>query len=150
MKSFISHNPKETFEYAREMAMASSAGDIIGLIGDLGAGKTIFAKGFAEGLGIDEPVTSPTFTILCEYRRGRIPLFHFDMYRIEDADELFEIGWEEYIYGDGICLVEWANIITEELPPETVIVTIDRAAGDVDLREINISTLREWKEGKRR
>ncbi len=149
MKSIISHKPGETFEYAREMAVEASPGAIIGLVGDLGAGKTIFAKGFAAGLGIDEPVTSPTFTIVCEYRDGRIPLYHFDMYRIEDADELFEIGWEEYLYGDGICLAEWADMVTAELPLETVIVTIDRVAGDEDLREITVSTLLEWKERNR-
>ena len=136
---------EETLALGREMAAACGAGAVIALVGDLGVGKTVFAKGFADGLGIMEPVTSPTFTIVCEYREGRLPLYHFDVYRLEDVEELFEIGWEEYLYGDGVCLIEWADRIAEELPEETVVVMIEKKpdTGD-DARRIMICKKDEW------
>lgn len=134
-----SHSDRETFDVAETFARDIPRGSVIALDGDLGVGKTVFAKGFARGLGIEETITSPTFTILCEYMEGRMPLYHFDVYRIADPEELFEIGWEEYIYGDGICLVEWATLVREELPEDAIYVIIDKLPeeGD-DARRITI------------
>ena len=115
-----SYSENETFELARSIAENAKAGEIYCLDGDLGAGKTVFAKGFAEGLGITEPVTSPTFTIVKEYRDGRLPLFHIDVYRIRDPDEMFAIGYEEYFFGNGVCLVEWSELIEELIPDNAV------------------------------
>ncbi|MGL5677879.1 MAG: tRNA (adenosine(37)-N6)-threonylcarbamoyltransferase complex ATPase subunit type 1 TsaE [Cellulosilyticaceae bacterium] len=112
---FISLSEQQTFEKAYEIAKQATPGQIYCLIGDLGVGKTIFSKGFAKGLGIDEHITSPTFTIVQEYD-GDIPLYHFDMYRIEDTDELEMIGYEDYFYGQGVCLVEWANNVPDAIP----------------------------------
>lgn len=111
----ISLNEQQTFNIAYDLAKDASRGDIFCLIGDLGVGKTIFSKGFAKGLGIDEHITSPTFTIVQEYN-GEIPLYHFDMYRIEDEDELEMIGYEDYFFGQGVCLVEWANNVPDAIP----------------------------------
>ena len=99
-------------------------GTVVCLDGDLGVGKTVFVKGVAKGLGIKEPVVSPTFTILQEYREGRIPLYHFDVYRIEDPEEMYEIGFDDYLYGDGVCLIEWAKRVTELLPENVLRITI--------------------------
>ena len=96
------------------------------LIGDLGVGKTVFTKGFAEGLGIEEPVSSPTFTILQIYEEGRIPLYHFDVYRIEEPEEMEEVGFDDYICGDGVCLIEWAGRIRDLMPEDTIVVTIEK------------------------
>lgn len=146
MKELLSSSIEDTLAIAGEMAISADKGDIIGLTGDLGAGKTLFAKGFAKALGIEEPVTSPTFTIVCEYLGGRIPLFHFDMYRIEDPDELFETGWEEYLFGEGVCLIEWADIVIDALPDDACMITIERTQGGGQSRSIGISTVSEWKE----
>ena len=100
-----SNSEKETFAVAEEIARQASSGDIYLLEGDLGVGKTVFAKGFAHGLGITEPVTSPTFTIVQEYHEGRLPLYHFDVYRIADVEEMYELDCEGYFYGDGVCLI---------------------------------------------
>ena len=107
---------KETFEIAKHLAEQAKAGDVYCLSGDLGVGKTVFTKGFAAGLGITEPVSSPTFTIVQIYEEGRLPLYHFDVYRIEDIEEMEEIGYEDCFYGDGVCLIEWAELIKEILP----------------------------------
>lgn len=130
----------ETFEAAKKLGMKAEPGQIYCLDGDLGAGKTVFAKGFAEGLGITEPVTSPTFTIIREYYGGRLPLFHFDVYRISDADEMYAIGYEEYFDGEGVCLVEWSDLITELIPEDAVRIRITRdlSKGN-DYRSIEIS-----------
>ena len=109
----------ETLNLGRELGRAAKAGDIYLLEGDLGVGKTVFAKGVAAGLDIDEPVVSPTFTIVHEYE-GRLPLYHFDVYRIADPDEMYEIGFDEYLYGEGVCLIEWPSQV-EELIPETAV-----------------------------
>lgn len=114
---------QDTREIGRIMGQEAVPGQVVALTGDLGTGKTVFAQGFAEGLGIRESVNSPTFTILQIYDEGRLPLYHFDVYRIGDIEEMLEIGWEEYVYSDGVCLVEWADLIhdlIDEIPKEKV------------------------------
>ena len=134
-----SNSEKETFAVAEEIARQASPGDIYLLEGDLGVGKTVFAKGFARGLGITEPVTSPTFTIVQEYHEGRLPLYHFDVYRIGDVDEMEEIGYNEMVYGDGVCLIEWANLIEEILPDHYQKITIEKdLEKGTDYRKITI------------
>lgn len=118
--------PEETFELGRLLGQGSGAGEIYTLIGDLGTGKTVFTQGFAAGLGITEPVNSPTFTILQEYGEGRLPFYHFDVYRIADVEEMDEIGYEDCFYGAGVCLVEWADLIKEILPERYVRVVIEK------------------------
>ena len=116
--------PQETFELGRRMGESAQAGQIIWLEGDLCVGKTVFTQGFAEGLGIREPVNSPTFTILQQYEEGRLPLYHFDVYRIGDVEEMEEIGYEDCFYGEGVCLIEWPSRILEILPDRTTWVEI--------------------------
>ena len=111
-------SPKETFELGKKIGLEAKAGEIICLDGDLGVGKTVFTQGFAKGLGIDEAVNSPTFTIIQEYDEGRLPLYHFDVYRIGDPEEMYEIGYEDYFYGQGVCLIEWAKLIEELIPDD--------------------------------
>ena len=132
-----SYHVSDTMNYARQLAEQAVPGTVICLDGDLGAGKTAFAKGFAQGLGIEEPVVSPTFTILHQYTSGRLPLYHFDVYRIEDPEEMYEIGFEDYFYGDGVCLIEWASQIEELIPEGAMHITIrkDPAKGE-EYREI--------------
>ncbi|MCR4762545.1 MAG: tRNA (adenosine(37)-N6)-threonylcarbamoyltransferase complex ATPase subunit type 1 TsaE [Lachnospiraceae bacterium] len=132
-----SSSPEETRLFAGRLAAHAQAGDIIALSGDLGAGKTVFAKGFAEGLGFPYPdeVVSPTFTLMQVYEGGRLPLYHFDVYRMADASEAEAIGIDEYLFGEGVCLIEWAVRIEEILPKERVTrVTIrrDEAGGEND------------------
>lgn len=115
---------EDTFAFGKFMGEKLGAGAIVCLSGDLGTGKTIFSKGFAKGLGIDEPVVSPTFTIVQEYKEGRIPLYHFDTYRIADPEEMYEIGFEDYLFGDGVCLIEWPEMVEELLPAKRINVTI--------------------------
>ena len=122
---FISLSEQETFNKGYEIASKAKKGDIYCLIGDLGVGKTVFSKGFAKGLGIDEHITSPTFTIVQEYD-GNMPLYHIDMYRIEDPDELEMIGYEDYFFGEGVCLVEWANNVPEAIPSAAKWITIEK------------------------
>ncbi len=117
---------EDTAETAYQMAANAQPGQVYALIGDLGVGKTVFTKGFARGLGIDEPVSSPTFTILQIYEEGRLPLYHFDVYRIEEPEEMEEVGFDDYIYGDGVCLIEWANRIEEILPENTIFIIIEK------------------------
>ncbi len=133
----LSHNVSETEALGEALAKHLSAGDVIAYLGDLGAGKTAFTRGLARGLGCTGRVTSPTFTIVNEYE-GTIPLFHFDMYRLSDADELFDIGWDDYLNRGGICAVEWSERITEELPRGSVTVTICRSESNEDWRHITI------------
>ena len=116
--------PQETFELGRRMGERVQAGQIICPEGALGVGKTVFTQGFAEGLGIREPVNSPTFTILQQYEEGRLPLYHFDVYRIGDVEEMEEIGYEDCFYGEGVCLIEWPSRILEILPDRTTWVEI--------------------------
>ena len=110
------NSERETYELGLAMGREARPGEVYTLIGDLGVGKTVFTKGLAAGLGIKEPVSSPTFTILQEYEEGRLPFYHFDVYRIGDVEEMDEIGYEDYFYGDGVCLIEWADLIREILP----------------------------------
>ena len=117
-------NQKETLTVGEQLGKKAERGTVICVDGDLGVGKTVLAQGIAKGLGVNEPVVSPTFTIVQEYHDGRIPFYHFDVYRIEDPDEVYEIGFEEYFYGDGVCMVEWSELIAELLPPESIHITI--------------------------
>ena len=123
---YETNGAEETFNIGQLLAKAASAGDIYCLDGDLGTGKTVFSQGFASGLGIKEAVNSPTFTIVCEYESGRLPLYHFDVYRIEEPEEMEEIGYEDYFYGQGVCLVEWASLVEEIIPEEAIRVTIEK------------------------
>ena len=118
--------PEATWELGRRLGEQAVKGQVICLNGDLGVGKTVFTKGLAEGLGIREPVNSPTFTILQIYDEGRYPFYHFDVYRIGDVSEMDEIGYEDYFYGDGVCLIEWAELIEEILPENCVRITITK------------------------
>ena len=119
-------SPEETFEFGKKLGKQAKAGTVICLDGELGVGKTVFTQGFAAGLGIEEPVNSPTFTILQIYEEGRLPLYHFDVYRIEEPEEMDEIGYEDYFYGDGVCLIEWASMISELIPETAIQVTIKK------------------------
>ncbi len=137
-----SYCDKDTYEIGFKMGQQAAAGDVTGLIGDLGAGKTVFTKGFAKGLGIAEPVSSPTFTILQIYEEGRLPLYHFDVYRIEDADELEDIGFDEFLFGEGVCLIEWADLIEDVLPEGCRMVRIEKdPVKGFDYRRIRVFTL---------
>ena len=138
-KIYETNGAEETFEVGMRLAKEAKAGDIYCLDGDLGTGKTVFSQGFAAGLGIKEAVNSPTFTIVCEYEEGRLPLYHFDVYRIEEPEEMEEIGYEEYFYGQGVCLVEWASLVEEIIPPEAVWITIEKDLDKVfDYRKITV------------
>ncbi len=136
---FESASWEETFELARTLAGKACPGQIIALDGDLGVGKTVFAQGFADGLGITEDVNSPTFTILQVYESGRLPLYHFDAYRIGDPEEMYEIGFEDYFYGEGVTLIEWAELIEELLPEDCIRIRIEKdLEKDFDYRRITI------------
>lgn len=128
--TYLSNSPEETEALGARLAAALETGAVVAFTGDLGAGKTAFVRGMARGLGIPHRVTSPTFTIVNEYEDGRLPLFHFDMYRLGSADELFDIGWEDYLARNGVCAVEWSENIEEALDPGTIRVDIRR--GDTD------------------
>lgn len=133
---------KETFQIAKELAEQAKAGEVYCLSGDLGVGKTVFTKGFATGLGITEPVSSPTFTIVQIYEEGRMPLYHFDVYRIEDIEEMEEIGYDDYFFGQGVCMIEWANLIEEILPENIIEVTIEKdLTQGFDYRRITVKGL---------
>lgn len=116
LEEFESFSAEETFEYGYKLGSSVTPQSVFTLIGDLGVGKTVFTQGFAKGLGISDNVNSPTFTILQIYDEGRLPLYHFDVYRIGDVSEMDEIGFDEYVYSDGVSLIEWANLIEEILP----------------------------------
>lgn len=136
---FESFSQEETFEYARKLGMELSAGTVITLTGDLGVGKTVFTQGVASGLGITEPVDSPTFTIIKVYDEGRLPFYHFDVYRIGDVSEMDEIGYEDYFYGDGVSMVEWANLIEEIIPDDAICITIEKdLSKGLDYRKITV------------
>ncbi len=141
--NYISESLEDTQEFAVRFAERLMPGDVLCMYGDLGAGKTAFVKGLARGLGISEHVTSPTFTIVNEYF-GRLKLYHFDAYRIADPDEMYEIGYEEYVYGDGVTVIEWPQLIDEILPEKRYNVTINKDYGKHDnYRIINIEKVGE-------
>ena len=126
----ISNSPAETEAAGAALAATLQPGAVVAFTGDLGAGKTAFVRGLARGLGIPDRVTSPTFTIVNEYEGGRLPLFHFDMYRLSSADELFDIGWEDFLRRGGVCAVEWSETVRDALEPDTIYVDIRRGAED--------------------
>lgn len=133
---------EDTFLLGKRLGMEASAGRFYCLNGDLGVGKTVFTQGFAAGLGIKEPVNSPTFTILQEYETGRLPFYHFDVYRIADPEEMYELGYEDYFFGNGVCLVEWAELIQELLPKHRTIITIEKALEKgFDYRSITVEEI---------
>lgn len=133
------NSSEETFDLARKLAGKAAAGEIYTLTGDLGTGKTVFAQGFASGLDVGDYVNSPTFTILQVYEDGRLPLYHFDVYRIEEPEEMEEIGYADYFFGEGVTLIEWAELIEELIPREAykIVISKDPGRGD-DYRRIDI------------
>lgn len=136
------NSEQETLSLGCKLARQASAGQVFALIGDLGVGKTVLTKGMAMGLEISEPVSSPTFIILQEYHEGRLPFYHFDVYRIADPEEMDEIGYEDYFFGEGICLVEWANLIEELMPEDTIWITIEKDLDrGFDYRRITVDNL---------
>lgn len=139
------NNREETFELGRSLGEQAQKGEVYCLSGDLGTGKTVFTQGFARGIGITEPVNSPTFTIVSEYEEGRLPLYHFDVYRIEDIEEMEEIGYEDYFFGEGVCLVEWAELIKELLPETYVTITIEKnPEKGFDYRKITVENSKPY------
>ncbi len=134
-----SYSPEETSALGRELGEKAQPGEVYTLIGDLGVGKTVLTQGIADGLGITEPICSPTFTIVQVYEEGRLPFYHFDVYRIGDIEEMDEIGYEDYFYGDGLCMIEWANLIEEILPDHYKEITIEKdLEKGFDYRKITI------------
>ena len=133
------NSEKETYAFGLELGKKAHAGQVYTLVGDLGVGKTVFTKGLARGLDILEPVSSPTFTIVQVYEEGRLPFYHFDVSRIGDVEEMDEIGYEDYIYGDGVSLIEWANLIEEILPEHYTEIKIEKdLEKGFDYRRISI------------
>jgi tRNA threonylcarbamoyladenosine biosynthesis protein TsaE len=133
-------SPKETYELGVKLGEKAVCGQVFGMVGDLGVGKTIFTQGFAKGLGIDEVVSSPTFMIVAEYKAGRLPFYHFDVYRIGDIEELEEIGFEEYLDYEGVVLVEWSNLVAQKMPPCYTVVKIEKDLDEgFDYRKITIT-----------
>ncbi len=134
-----SYSPEETGKLGRKLGENAKPGEVYTLIGDLGVGKTVLTQGIADGLGITEAICSPTFTIVQVYEEGRIPFYHFDVYRIGDIEEMDEIGYEDYFYGDGLCMIEWANLIEEILPDTYKEITIEKdLEKGFDYRKITI------------
>jgi tRNA threonylcarbamoyladenosine biosynthesis protein TsaE len=136
--TYQTHSVAETEALAQRLAQRLQGGEVIAFSGDLGAGKTAFTRGLARGLGITERVTSPTFTIVNEYEGGRLPLFHFDLYRLGSSDDLYDIGWEDYLARGGVCAVEWSERVADALPPDTLRVTIARHPESDDWRLITV------------
>ena len=138
-----SYKEEDTFSFGEELGKKAVPGEIYALCGDLGVGKTVFTQGLAAGLGITEPVNSPTFTIVQVYDEGRLPLYHFDVYRIGDIEEMDEVGFEEYVMGDGVSLIEWANLIEEILPENRTEVIIEKdLEKGFDYRKIIINEMK--------
>ena len=135
--TYKSFNAEDTKAIAKKIATTAKPGDVYCLNGDLGAGKTHFAKGFAEGLGIEQTILSPTFTILNIYK-GRLPLYHFDVFRLKGAEEMYDIGFEDYFFDDGVCLIEWSDIVEEMLPKNSINVNITKSDENDDLRIIEV------------
>lgn len=138
---------EDTFHIGKKLGEQAKAGEVYCLLGDLGSGKTVFTQGFAKGLGIEEAVSSPTFTIIQEYEDGRLPFYHFDVYRIEDIEEMDEIGYEDYFYGNGVCLIEWSNLIEEILPSDPVVITIEKDLDKgFDYRKITVENFKGYED----
>lgn len=135
---FVSHSTQETEQFGEEVAKSLRGGDVLAFTGSLGMGKTAFTRGLARGLGCRGRVTSPTFTIVNEYD-GKTPLFHFDMYRLGSSDELFDIGWDDYLARDGVCAVEWSERVSDALPDDTIYVDIARSEEDENTRTITVT-----------
>lgn len=136
---YESFDEKNTFEIAFNMALEAGPGDIIALTGDLGVGKTAFTKGFAAGLGIEDAIVSPTFTFVQAYDEGRLPLYHFDVYRISDVSEMDEIGYEDCFFGDGVSIMEWADLVDDIIPQNAIRINISKdLSKGVDYRRIEI------------
>lgn len=139
------NTPQETFSVGKKIGENARPGQIYTLTGDLGVGKTVFTQGVAAGLGITEPISSPTFTIIQEYETGRLPLYHFDVYRIGDIEEMEEIGYDDYFFGNGVCMIEWAELIEELIPENSIHVTIEKdLEKGFDYRRITITGLEGW------
>ena len=135
-------SPEETYKLGRKIGLQARPGQVYTLTGDLGVGKTVFTQGVAAGLGITEPVSSPTFTIVQVYEEGRLPFYHFDVYRIGDIEEMEEIGYDDYFFGKGICLIEWAELIEEILPDDRISITIEKNLEQgFDYRRITVEGL---------
>lgn len=124
-KITVIKNEYETREFGKELGLKAEPGTVIALVGDLGTGKTTLTKAIAEGVGVKDVITSPTFNIVKQYDSGRLPLYHFDVYRIGDVDEMYELGYEEYFYGNGVCIIEWADIIEELIPEDALLIEIE-------------------------
>ncbi len=138
------NTPKETFDFGKSLGQQAKAGTVYTLIGDLGVGKTVLTQGLAKGLEIQEPISSPTFTIVQVYEEGRLPLYHFDVYRIGDVEEMEEIGYEDYFYGEGVSLIEWANLIEEILPEQYTEIKIEKdLEKGFDYRKITVTSIGE-------
>lgn len=138
------YSAEETFAFRKRIGQLAEPGQVFTLVGDLGVGKTVFTQGVANGLGITEPISSPTFTIIQIYEEGRIPFYHFDVYRIGDIEEMEEIGYDDYFFGEGICLIEWANLIEEILPNDIVAITIEKdLEKGFDYRKITVEGMEE-------
>ena len=135
---FVSHNTQETEQFGEEVAKSLRGGDVLAFTGSLGMGKTAFTRGLARGLGCRGRVTSPTFTIVNEYD-GKTPLFHFDMYRLGSSDELFDIGWDDYLARGGVCAVEWSERVSDALPDDTIYVDIARGEEDENMRTLTVT-----------
>jgi len=125
MEQIILKDKEDTEKFGQSFASDLKAGAVIALTGPLGAGKTTLTKSIAKGLGVSETITSPTFTIVCEYETGRLPLYHFDVYRVHDEEDLFEMGFEEYFHKGGVCLIEWADLVEDLLPDDTLRIELD-------------------------
>ncbi|MDE5966228.1 MAG: tRNA (adenosine(37)-N6)-threonylcarbamoyltransferase complex ATPase subunit type 1 TsaE [Lachnospiraceae bacterium] len=138
---FESNSAEETAAFGMKLAQAARPGDVYCLHGALGVGKTVFSQGFARGLGITEPVSSPTFTIVQEYDGGRLPFYHMDVYRISDSEEMYEVGFDDMLMGGGVCLIEWADLISDLLPDKYYSVTIEKdSVRGFDYRRIEVLT----------
>ena len=145
-QQWIMKNEQETWAFGQSLANNLKPGDVVALIGDLGTGKTALTKAVAAGIGVTELISSPTFTIVCEYHEGRLPLYHFDVYRVYDPDELFEIGFEEYLFGQGVCLIEWADLVEDLLPSHTIKVEIAYGTEMTERSyQVSFPDDREWK-----
>ena len=142
---FETYEAAETYRLGEQIGRQAIAGQIYTLVGDLGTGKTVFSQGVGAGLLVKEPINSPTFTIVQEYDSGRLPFYHFDVYRIGDIEEMEEIGYDDYFFGEGVCLIEWADLIKEILPAEAINITIEKDLSGCksDYRKITIDGINE-------